>query len=168
MSQHAYWITPTGIILRPAIRHIGTIIRCPEAFGETEEAIKVTCDRFGEKMSSTFEGKARNEILARVIRRGFIRIRKEMTRRFQHWSIQCHHLTPTHHAAISCWAGYIMAMGLDPVADVVLHCLHDNTTTAMSLRELAAASPAMPAQHAVLSEEDFCAGANHLSVNNES
>jgi len=164
MSPHAYWITPAGLVVCPAIRHIGTVLCCPEAFGETDATIKATCLRHGEQVSATFEGKARNEILARVIQRGFIRIRKEMTRRSQHWSIQYHLLTPMHHVALSNWAAYVLTTGLDPLADVLLHCLRDTTTTAMSLRELAATNLTSAPELVVLSENAFCAGSNPLAA----
>ncbi|OQX12112.1 MAG: hypothetical protein BWK76_18185 [Desulfobulbaceae bacterium A2] len=161
MSQHAYWITPAGIILRPAIRHIGTVLRCPEAFGETEASIRSTCEQYGERISLTFEGRARNEILTRVICRGFIRIRKETSKHVQHWSIQFSDLTPVQHAVLSEWAALVRGSGLDPFADVILHCLRDNRTTRKSIKELAGGRTAAESDCQILSEETFCAGSDN-------
>ena len=73
MHTRAYWIFPESSILDVSSHHMA-VIRSPEEFGETTQTIHDTYERYGERLG--LEGKARSEILTRVIQRGFIRIRE--------------------------------------------------------------------------------------------
>lgn len=123
MSDFAYWLTPSGKIIKPELRHISTVIKYPKKFGETEETIAATYEKYQEQISSTVEGKAREEILLRIINRGFVRIRKGGTRRNEHWSIQVYKLNSKLQDAIWQWANRITNDGTadDKYADVVIH-----------------------------------------------
>ena len=89
MQKDCYWITKTGIIIRPASIHILTVVKMPEIFEESNQSLIECFERHGEPMLSNIEGAARVEILTRILKRNFIRIRNYGTRRSQHWSISC-------------------------------------------------------------------------------
>lgn len=70
----AYWISPRGEVLPVTTNHIGIVIKYPKKFGYTTEKIKEIYDKYGERMG--MEGKAREEIIIDLIKKGFIRIRR--------------------------------------------------------------------------------------------
>lgn len=76
LTSPAYWISPKGEMSPPTPRHIGAIIADPEFFGESAQTIRGTFEDHGETISDTMEGQAREEIMLRVLKRGFIRIRE--------------------------------------------------------------------------------------------
>jgi hypothetical protein len=71
----AYWISPIGRILpiEGEGKHIDFVIESPETFKYTDEKIKSIYDKYGEDYG--FEGKAREEIMLNLFKRGWIRIR---------------------------------------------------------------------------------------------
>jgi len=78
----AYWISPWGEILPLASdeHHIQIVVQNPEKFGLTYEEIKSIYERHGElelleKDGAKFEGKAREEIMKKLIFDNWIRIR---------------------------------------------------------------------------------------------
>ena len=89
MSNYCFWILENGTIVKPDSRHILAVVSAPIVFGETEESIHKTFKKYGQGISSNFEGKAREEVLLRVIKRNHIRIRKNQQKRNQlHESFQ--------------------------------------------------------------------------------
>ncbi len=123
MSTYAYWITDKGKLIKPDSRHIITVVKNPTKFGETDKTIQNTFDKHGEPVNTNMEGKAREEVLLRVIRRGNIRIRVNGTRNSQHWSIQLQKLTPKIEDILWFWANTVIKNGVakDKYADVVIH-----------------------------------------------
>lgn len=123
MSAFAYWITPKGQVVKPDSRHILTVVKHPAVFGETKKTIEATFEKYGQSMYSNIEGKAREEVMLRVIGRGFIRVRQGGSRSNQHWSIQLNRVTPKANDAIWSWANQIIKDGTakDKYADVVIH-----------------------------------------------
>jgi hypothetical protein len=73
MRNEAYWISPDGRILPVEGRHIGAVASEPERFGLTKRKIRAVYERHGEPVP--FEGKARDEIMAGLLKKGWIRIR---------------------------------------------------------------------------------------------
>jgi len=73
MRREAYWITPEGGVISVKTTHIGEIIRTPELFGLTIEEIRSIYEIYGEPIG--LEGKAREEIMRKLILQGWIRIR---------------------------------------------------------------------------------------------
>lgn len=134
MMGHCYWILVDGKILEQS-RHIMAIKQNPTSFGETEESIKRTFAKHGEENNYNVESKARQEIMLRVIRRGHIRIRKNIHRHCQHWIIQIYELSDERRATISSWAKFVATDG-DPYADVIVYQLHDNSKIQTSLNLL--------------------------------
>ena len=78
----AYWITPQGKILDCGARkHIDFVCADPKKFGITEKEVASMYAKYNEPVG--FEGRAREDIILAVVRKGFIRIRKYRDR----WSI---------------------------------------------------------------------------------
>jgi hypothetical protein len=134
--SNCYWILNDGKILDKQSRHILAVISAPELFGETEQSINETFKKYGQDIKSNYEGKAREAVMLRVIRRNHIRIRKNILKHQQHWSIQLYRLTDERRASISSWAKYIATNG-DQYADVIIHQLFDNSKIQTSLNLLA-------------------------------
>jgi hypothetical protein len=81
----AYWIDLTGKVLPVKGIHIEEVIDTPEAYGFTLEQIQEVYDKYSETLK--WEGKAREEIIEQMLKRGWIRIRHYG--RNDIWSIQC-------------------------------------------------------------------------------
>lgn len=137
MSEFCFWIlNDGGSIMKPDARHILAVSSCPEPFGESLSSLQETFDRHGEHMHSNVEAVARQEVLRRVIDRNHIRIRKNVQRRSQNWSLQLYKLTDERKKAISVWATYISPNTDDKFADVIIHQFHDRSVTIVSLDSL--------------------------------
>lgn len=71
----AFWITPSGKVLDCGAKtNIAYVCDAPRKFGIKEQEVQSAYDKYGEPYG--FEGKAREEVLRKVIANGFIRIRK--------------------------------------------------------------------------------------------
>lgn len=75
ISSGGFWTTPTGVVQTTmnGLYHISDVIHSPEAFGFTREEIDSEYDKYGETIGQ--EGKARDNIMTAVLKRGWIRIR---------------------------------------------------------------------------------------------
>ena len=98
MRSPAFFISPKGQVVDCKINHITTIVANPKKFGLTKEYLQVVYDKHGEKM--TIEGKARHEIILRLIKQGWIRIRRYKN----FWSINVDKLTGKVKAELQMWA----------------------------------------------------------------
>jgi hypothetical protein len=118
----AYWISPKGDTLKPEMYHIGAVIGNPKKFGETHDTIKKTFDSHGEPVTKNAEGSARNEIMERVMKRGFIRIRKHNLRRSQNWVIELYDMSNKKANYIANWAKRMIddKIAKDIYADVTI------------------------------------------------
>jgi hypothetical protein len=137
MSDYCFWILPNGVIVKPESRHILAVVCCPGAFGETKESIRKTFKEQGQSQNSNYEGKAREQVLTRVINRNHVRIRKNQHKRQQNWSLQLYELTDERRAAIAVWAKHITAKTTDKFADVIIHQFKDESKIRTSLDKLA-------------------------------
>lgn len=143
MPDNAYWLFPfvdscVGIIV--STRHILTIIKNPEQFGETAISCKVTFDFHGEQMQSNVEGLARSEIVCRVLGRGFVRIRNNGKKHSQFWSIQSFRLTRPMHMVLWRWAIYVSKQaGRDIFCDVVINEIGRNNSKIFTSLDIIAA-----------------------------
>jgi len=99
----AFFISPTGDVIHVSDCHIATVIRDPETFSLTREEIEAFYKEYGERVG--VEGKARREILLRIIADGWIRIRRYR----QHWSVTAETLTPVVQDRLREWAGKMLA-----------------------------------------------------------
>ncbi len=129
MNQDAYWISPKGKVLpfSQFSTHINQVISNPKKFGETDLTIKASYDKFNEKMPH--EGKGREEIIVRILKRGYIRIRK-----YTSWSIQLNKLNQKQDDYIWAWSKSIKTD--DPYADVSIHELMGNKMTKTSFDKI--------------------------------
>ena len=125
----AYWLLPDGTIHPVKTKHIIEIINCPELFGETLGTIKSIYEAYNEKMPH--EGKARIEIMKRVMKRGYIRIRE----RRNHWVIQLYKLSPKEHKFISQWVNCAWDNLNDKYADIKVNTLQNNELTIVPFKE---------------------------------
>lgn len=98
MHTKAFWIFPGNKKILEVSSHHQEVIRSPQIFGETEKSIRETYKKYSERLG--LEGKARSEILTRVIQRGFIRIRENKN----NWSIQVWEMTDETRNKIYKWA----------------------------------------------------------------
>lgn len=132
----AYWITPSGVTMKPDSYHIVTVQKYPEIFKETKKSLRDTYDKYNEPIDSNIEGKAREAIMDRVIRRGFVRIRKNTMRNNQSWSIQLVKITPKVNDAIWAWSKE-MTKYSDKYADVNINFLDSNKMIKTTLDKIA-------------------------------
>ncbi|MFW6172638.1 MAG: hypothetical protein ACOC5T_02735 [Elusimicrobiota bacterium] len=71
----AFWVSPNGDVIDcGAKKHINFVIDHPEKFGMTRKEIEEIYDNYNEPVGH--EGKAREDIIVKVLKNGFIRIRK--------------------------------------------------------------------------------------------
>jgi hypothetical protein len=134
-KDFCFWILLDGSIVT-ATRHIAAVIESPETFGESQHTIEKTFRDTGEQVSSHWEGKAREEVLRRVIGRNYIRIRKNIFRNNQSYSCQLHEITPKRRDAIRKWARIVIATATDKYADVTIHQLKTGEKETTTLLEL--------------------------------
>jgi len=99
----AYWISPRGEILDIAGQmHIQTVIERPEKFGLTKEYIDKLYADFDEPMGT--EGKAREQIILALVKRGWIRTR--LYRKQYFWAMNINRMTNVTYDNIIKWAKY--------------------------------------------------------------
>jgi len=143
--NRGYWLTPDGNIIDLGSRHhIDFIIDNPGDYGEMMENIKEAYDRYNERWR--FEGKARDEIMQRVVNRGFIRIRETRN----HWKIQLWDLDMAKYNNLSSWAKVIATQKRDLYGDVQImdlsrHPLCWEYFTIIKLKEAGCESQLNPA-----------------------
>ena len=94
----AFFISPDGLLIRVPQNHIGTVINDPGRFGLTMNDIQTVYERHGEPMG--IEGEARKEILLKIIKDGWIRIRRYRN----YWSVTVENLTPASQGLLQDWA----------------------------------------------------------------
>lgn len=70
----AYWITPKGETVVVSRSHIQTIIDNPTKFGLTKDKIESAYAKYKEPVGQ--EGKAREEIMVDLIKKGYLRVRR--------------------------------------------------------------------------------------------
>ena len=125
----AFWLFPNGKILPVEITHIQAVINCPEEYGETLVNIKILYDSHNE--NRPHEGKARVEIMKRILLRGYVRIRKK--RNF--WVIELFKLSPIEIKLISNWVNYVWDSLNDHHSDIKINTLEDDGSIIVPIRE---------------------------------
>lgn len=102
----AYFISPDGEVIEVRTSHIAEVIGNPGLFGVTSHEIREAYDRHGEKIGS--EGSARQEILLRLIERGWIRIRRYP----RYWSITVGNWSVEVARSLCRWASTMLGTGI--------------------------------------------------------
>lgn len=99
MQSDGYWINPEGQILRlSSPSHISQIIGYPEKFGITKQDIGDTFSKHGERYG--VEGRAREELILRILKKGFIRVRSYVN----YWSVTLNRFGTREKFALQEWA----------------------------------------------------------------
>lgn len=105
MISEKYWIDEKGNIAEVSDRHILQIALHPEQFGLTKKYVADVHRKHKEKIGS--EGNAREEILVKLMDRGWIRLR--YVRRDNSWGIQVSEKSETpYKGRLKSWANFIM------------------------------------------------------------
>lgn len=160
IPDNAYWLIPcvdSGVGVIVSIRHIITILKNPEKFGETAITCKATFDLHGEQMQSNVEGLSRNDIVFRVLGRGFVRIRNNGKKYSQFWSIQAFRFTRPMHMVLWRWAIYVSKQaGRDRFCDVVINEIGRGNSKIITSLDIIAAG------HFIV--DDFVEGNENLSI----
>lgn len=123
----AYFISPAGNIIKIEGSHIGHVIDNPDLFGLAIEDITMIYHKYNEPLG--FEGKARHEILVRIIAQGWVRIRRYK----EHWSITVNSLTEETRARLKKWGEHIDDF---PYAPVLINDLRTGTKYQYRLQNL--------------------------------
>jgi hypothetical protein len=103
----AYWISPKNEIIDVPTNHIDVVIKNPETFGLTKEEIQKSYDAYGEQLG--VEGKAREDIILDLIRKGWIRIRQY---RNQGWSVNVAKMTKKVKDNLFDWVSNLTSNGI--------------------------------------------------------
>ena len=116
LPGNAYFIHPyKGQVIYVPRSHISLVISNPEKFHLNFDYIKVTYEKYGEKIG--LEGRARREILLHLIDRGFIRIRKYKN----HWKVNVKDLYGNTAAIfLHRWAKSMIAAADDSQIEVIV------------------------------------------------
>ena len=86
LDLNAYWAKNGKIIKLKSTIHINDIIDNPSIFGLTKEYIEQVHKKYNEALRT--EGKARAEIMCKVMDSGWIRIRKQSNKQGNVWTLQ--------------------------------------------------------------------------------
>lgn len=130
----AYWIDPRGRVIKVPITHIATVIKHPTKFGLTKAKIQKAYDKHNEKIG--WEGKAREEIMIDLMKKGFIRIRE----RSKGWSVQLWKLNKKMNDYLWMWAHEILPTAFDKFGEVEiweLNRMGSRPSVSVSLDDLA-------------------------------
>ena len=135
MNNYAYWLLPKRIngssFITVPTRHINDIIKHPKKFGETKESVEKEYQKYNEPIG--LEGKARDIIIQRVLKRGFGRIRFDM--RSQKWSIQIWKLSPKYNDRIFEFAMDASKLrNVSKESNVFIHILDNNRMIKTTLK----------------------------------
>lgn len=87
-SDTGLWLSPyDGIIeLAPGQTHINHVVNNPETYKIDRSYILSVYDKYNEILGS--EGYARNEILLKLLKKGFVRVRKQRQNKDRVWAIE--------------------------------------------------------------------------------
>lgn len=110
-----YWVSPKGEVLQVNSTHIQSVIQNPAKFGETLDRIKKDYERYKEQL--TWEGKAREEIMIRIMNRGWARIRE----RSNQWTVQVSKINQKMNDVLWMWAKTIENKVRDKFMPVVIY-----------------------------------------------
>ena len=108
----AFWLAPNGDIISVGTTHVSVLIESPESFGLTSTEVIDAYRNNNEPVG--FEGKARVELMRRVVSSGWIRIRH---RPRTGWIVELEKLTPAVREQLANWAKLVLDS--EPYADDV-------------------------------------------------
>ena len=132
-----FFISPKGKITLVETAHIQAVIKNPALFGLSRNYVESEYVNHGERTG--LEGKARKEILRRVLGNDWIRLRRHTN---SHWSVQTSRVTDEEKRFIHRWAQEILT-GIcgytedDPYMPVKIEGLEDGFREKATVGELA-------------------------------
>ena len=100
----AFFISPQGEVIVVPVSHIDAVIHDPHRFGITIEEIKEIYNKYNEKLG--VEAKARAEILKKIIKQGWIRIRKHKN----HWTVSLYRLGEKEKSYLCNWTSEMIKL----------------------------------------------------------
>jgi hypothetical protein len=103
LSRDAFWVSPLGQAVQVTATHIEMICSHPERFGLTAAQLRDVFARHGEKWA--IEGKAREEILLALIKRGWIRTRNYGN---DGWTLNVGEDSPAARRKTACFFGQLL------------------------------------------------------------
>ncbi len=133
----AFFISPKGEIIPIETTHIRTVRQDPELFGLSRPWIESTHKKHTEK--SGLEGNAREEILRKVLKNGWIRLRRHTNR---YWSVQTGKITKRTMTFLGRWAREILEgtcgyTEMDPYLPIRVEGLDDGFSQGFTAEVLA-------------------------------
>ncbi|MFC2171907.1 hypothetical protein ACFLU6_04670 [Acidobacteriota bacterium] len=133
--RDAYWISPSGEIILVGTSHIQELISHPERFGLTSSEVQDAYTKHRERLG--LEGKAREELIRKVVAKDFVRIRKYGN---EGYSITVHRLTEETKALIRGWAAQVLSGEIgeedDHFADVTVSAISEDHQMRTSLEKI--------------------------------
>jgi hypothetical protein len=102
----AYWISPYNQVMAVNNFHINHIFDNPEKYDMTRQELEDVYSKYDEKIPG--EGKAREEIIKSLLKRGWIRIRKYRIKSGEYWSITIDRLTNRINDSITDWCNQMV------------------------------------------------------------
>jgi len=135
MRKHlyaAYWINPRGDHLPVPIHHISVVIDHPEVFNLTREHVLAVYEKYGEKIG--LEGRAREEIMLDLLKKGWIRLRENPKKHC--WKCQVWRFTDREHSLIGTWVRHMTEQvnGFEHYALEIIDT-REQTRTLFSMKE---------------------------------
>jgi hypothetical protein len=103
----AYWISPKGEVIEVSTNHIDVVIKNPQKFKLTSEYITGLYDKYGETLGS--EGKAREDIIIKLVKSGWIRVRRY---RNEGYSLNVSSITKKVKDTIFDWVDKLVTVGI--------------------------------------------------------
>ncbi len=134
----AFFISPGGKAIFVTGKHISDVLQHPAKFGVSRNEMEALHIKYNEKLG--LEGKAREEILVGLIRKGWIRIRRYPN---TGWSINISELNEPNRAHLLKWAVQILTgvkgfRELDEYMPVRVTPLTGPPIPSLTIKELAA------------------------------
>jgi hypothetical protein len=103
ISTAAFFLSPRGELLQSDAKHITSIIKNPSKFGLTKKEIDDIYQKHGEKIGT--EGNAREEIIERLLKNGWIRIRRYPNK---YWSVTIYRMARKLKDMLHDWANKML------------------------------------------------------------
>ena len=101
----AFFISPKGDVFSSDFSHIKMVTDNPKKFGITPDYVRKTYEKYNEKMG--IEGRAREEILMKIINKGWIHIRK----RPRYWSVNIDRISTKTKNLLKGWSKKLFESG---------------------------------------------------------
>jgi hypothetical protein len=130
LPSDAYWISPSGEIKLIKTTHIDDVINNPKSFGYSSSQIEDIYNKHNEYLG--VEGKAREEIIKDLLKKGWVRIRYH--KRNDSWSVNALKLSKRVKDYLFQWAENMLEKGYSKFSEVILDLI--NSRKKYNLKQL--------------------------------